>query len=255
MSMPHPFHTYSRAPAYLIRHTQGFRIAALRAIESVSRFPRAMRAAAAADAADAVPASDESKRAAYAAVTADLAAFFESEASAEAKRGGGSGGAPWAGIDTVGRMSLLCAFLARAFPSWHFVGFYVVAKKAVAAAAAAAGAGSDSDGLELQIGPYQGDVLATARIEFGRGQCGACAAARATQIAADVSVCANYIPCDDVTRSEIVVPVFGRNAHNEPEDAAAARRMIAVFDVDSPVLGNFNETDKAGLEALLAAYF
>jgi hypothetical protein len=101
----------------------------------------------------------------------------------------------------------------------------------------------------------KGDVLATARIEFGRGQCGACAAARATQIAADVSVCANYIPCDDVTRSEIVVPVFGRNAHNEPEDAAAARRMIAVFDVDSPVLGNFNEVDKAGLEALLAAHF
>lgn len=58
-----------------------------------------------------------------------------------------------------------------------------------------------------------------------------------------------------MTRSEIVVPVFGRNGHNEREAAAAARRMIAVFDVDSPVLGNFNEVDKAGIEALLAAYF
>ena len=148
------------------------------------RTAQSTSAAAAAAAADAVPASDDAKRAAYAAVASDLAAFFESEALAEAKRGGGSAGAPWAGVDTVGRMSLLCAFLARAFPSWHFVGFYVVVKKA-----AAAGGGGDSDGgEELQIGPYQGDVLATARIPFGRGQCGACAEARATQIAADVSV-------------------------------------------------------------------
>ena len=197
--------------------------------------------------ADATPQIDDSKRASYAKVTADLASFF----SAEATSGGTVlSGVPWAGIDTVGRMSLLCAFLARAFPSWHFVGFYVVGRKRECTT-------DDAESEELNIGPYQGDVLATARIPFGKGQCGACAAERVTMIAADVSVCANYIPCDDVTRSEIVVPVWGRNGHNEPEEnrPEAPRRLIAVLDVDSPVLENFNAVDKENLELLLAKYF
>ena len=199
---------------------------------------------------DAAVQSDAGKIAAFSAVKADLAAFFATEASAHADLAG----APWAGIDTVGRMSLICAFLARAFPSWHFVGFYVVGRKRGRAADAAAAAAAEE---ELHIGPYQGDVLATARIAFGKGQCGLCAAERATQIATDVSVCAQYIPCDDVTRSEIVVPVWGRNGHNEPEEQRpdAPRRLIAVLDVDSPLLENFNAVDKEHLEALLATYF
>ena len=110
-------------------------------------------------------------------------------------------------------MSTLNAFLARAFPSW------------LALCRLLHGDGGGES-------PYQG-VLA-ARIGFGRGQSGACAAERATQVQAeDVSVCANYIPCDDVTRSEIVVPVFGRSGHHaEPEVAppapgASCRRRAA----------------------------
>ena len=190
------------------------------------------------------PQSDAAKLASYAAVRADLRAFWASAG------GGGS-------VDTAGRMASLNAFLARAFPSWHFVGFYT---------AGAAGA-------PLTIGPFQGDVLATPRIAWGAGQCGSAAATGAPTIAADVSVCANYIACDDVTRSEIVMPVYGRNGHNEcdapppagasadalmPWGAAAApgaRRLIAVLDIDSPILENFNDVDRQQLEEILAEHF
>lgn len=176
--------------------------------------------------------SDDRKRSAYAMAIGHLEKFFEKYPAAE--------------LDNVARMSTINAFLKRYFPSWHFVGFYVVSKP----------------GEMLAIGPYQGDVLATALIPFGKGQCGACAAEQATQIQADVSVCANYIPCDDFTRSEIVVPVFGRNGHAEPEAAGdpaatprAAKKLIGVFDIDSALLGNFNEVDREHLEALMAKYF
>ena len=108
----------------------------------------------------------------------------------------------------------------------------------------------------LQIGPYQGRVLATALISFGRGVCGTAAAEQKTQIVEDVGTCANYIPCDDVTRSEIVLPVFGRNMHSESEAPdTAERKLIAVLDIDSESLAGFDTVDAECLEAILATYF
>jgi L-methionine (R)-S-oxide reductase len=136
------------------------------------------------------------KRAVYSKVRSDLEGFFAKYS-----------------VDTAGRMSTINSFLKVAFKHLVFVGFYTVKSEGV-----------------LQIGPYQGPVLATGIIAFGKGVCGTAAETRVTQIVADVSTCANYIPCDDFTRSEIVVPVFGRNAHNEPdapltEDASSSKRV------------------------------
>lgn len=173
-------------------------------------------------------------------VEADLAAFFKK----------------YPGIDTVARMSTINSFLKHAFPYMHFVGFYTVME----------------DGKRLQIGPYNGMVLATAIIAFGRGQCGYCASIQKTVIAEDVATCGNYIPCDDVTRSEIVLPVFGLNKHNEAdavvdgaagagaagEGAAAAapsKKLIAVLDIDSDVLAAFDAQDQERLERILQTYF
>jgi len=183
--------------------------------------------------------SDEKKARVYAGVDADLAGFF----------------AKYPGVDTVGRMATLNSFLAAAFTYWHFVGFYVVRTPPPSAAGAAAATPTEERRV-LHIGPYQGKVLATAIIAFGKGQCGACAAAEATQVQADVSTCANYIralfvgllvdmlvrafthtlrspnaACDDVTRSEIVVPVFGYNYHNEADvpATAGAPRKVRLF--------------------------
>jgi GAF domain-containing protein len=166
------------------------------------------------------------KRAAYAKLHADLAAFF----------------ARYPGVDTTARMASINSFLHAAFPQWVFVGFYTVKEP----------------GKLLQIGPYQGHVLATALIPFGAGVCGTAAVTLETQVVDDVTTCNNYIPCDDVTRSEIVVPVWGYNYHNEPDATAAAgapRKLIAVLDIDTGEVGGFDGVDKEALEALLARYF
>lgn len=132
------------------------------------------------------------------------------------------------------------SFLKYHWPEWCFVGFYTVRDA----------------GSMLQIGPYQGRVLATALIAFGRGVCGTAAAEGVTQVVDDVGTCANYIPCDDVTRSEIVVPVFGRNSHSEPEAAPTAeRKLIAVLDIDSERLAAFDAVDAECLQSILTTYF
>jgi GAF domain-containing protein len=50
-----------------------------------------------------------------------------------------------------------------------------------------------------------------------------------------------HIACSSASKSEIVVPVF--NKSNE---------IIAVLDVDSNKLNDFSETDKVGLEEIMA---
>ena len=68
-----------------------------------------------------------------------------------------------------------------------------------------------------------------ALIEFGKGVCGTAALEQTTQIVDDVSVCQNYIPCDDVTRSEIVLPVFGNHYLNEPPTSAGTSKKVHVI--------------------------
>lgn len=144
-------------------------------------------------------------------------------------------------------MSTVNSFLREAFPDWHFIGFYTV---------------KHDNPQMLQIGPYQGAVLATALIPFGKGQCGLCAAEETIMVAEDVATCSNYIPCDDVTRSEIVIPVYSRLRHDEPYDVSKAsdealpKRLIAVLDIDSPILACFDSAaDGCQLRRLIDKYF
>ena len=55
----------------------------------------------------------------------------------------------------------------------------------------------------------------------------------------DVNAIDNYIACDGITNSEIVVPIFTTDG-----------RLVGVFDLDSPLVGGFDDDDKEGLEAL-----
>lgn len=77
----------------------------------------------------------------------------------------------------------------------------------------------------------------------------------------DVTTCNNYIACDGETKSEIVVPVFGYNYHNEPEaaggDAGATnyKKLIAVLDIDTGEEAGYDAVDKQHLEALMARWF
>jgi L-methionine (R)-S-oxide reductase len=143
-------------------------------------------------------------------------------------------------LDVTGRMATLNSFLYANFPRMNFVGFYVVTVP----------------GAELAVGPYQGEVLACGTIAFGKGVCGTAAARGETQLVRDVSAVENYIACDDETKSEIVLPVYGRNYHNEPEAAAGApRKLIAVLDIDGDAIGAFDSVDAARLAALLELIF
>lgn len=130
--------------------------------------------------------------------------------------------------DRVARMATVGAMLADAFPQFFWTGFYVV---------------DPARPGELVVGPYQG-TLGCLRIPFGRGVCGAVAAAGETRIVDDVEAFPGHIACDSRSRSEVVVPVFG-----------AAGVLIAVLDVDATEVAAFDAVDAAALERLVAQVF
>ena len=97
------------------------------------------------------------------------------------------------------------------------------------------------EGNDLLVGPFQGKP-ACARIPFGRGVCGATAVKRETIVVADVHAFPGHIACDSASASEIVIPVLKDD------------RLTGVFDIDSPKPDRFSDEDRAGLEAMLAAF-
>jgi len=94
-------------------------------------------------------------------------------------------------------------------------------------------------GRLLRVGPYQG-TLGCLEIGFGKGVCGTAAAERRTVVVPDVERFPGHITCDSRARSEIVVPVFGRDG-----------ALCAVLDVDSEHRAAFDAEDAAGLERLV----
>ncbi len=90
---------------------------------------------------------------------------------------------------------------------------------------------------ELVLGPFVGRP-ACIRIPVGQGVCGAAAKSGATQLVADVHAFPGHIACDGDTRSELVVPVLRDG------------EVVAVVDLDSPVLSRFDTDDQEGIEAL-----
>lgn len=95
----------------------------------------------------------------------------------------------------------------------------------------------------LKIGPYQGGHGCLV-IPFARGVCGAAARTRQTQIVADVEAFPGHIACSSSTRSEIVLPVIGRDD-----------RLIGVLDIDSDRPDAFDQSDADALSSMLAEVF
>jgi L-methionine (R)-S-oxide reductase len=93
---------------------------------------------------------------------------------------------------------------------------------------------------ELVLGPFQGKP-ACVRIALNRGVCGTAAARRETIVVPDVDAFPGHIACDSASRSELVVPIIKDEA------------LLGVLDLDSPMPGRFDEADRAGCEALVAA--
>ena len=125
-------------------------------------------------------------------------------------------------MDDIGKMSIIASILKTEFNEWIFCGFYRVVKERL-----------------LEIGPYQGNVIACSHIHFDNGVCGAAATLNKTIIVKDVLSFPNYIACDSDTVSEIVVPLIKN------------KKLLAVLDIDGHKIGQFDEDDKSYLEKIL----
>ena len=89
----------------------------------------------------------------------------------------------------------------------------------------------------LTVGPFQGKP-ACIHIQPGKGVCGTALLKDKTVLVPDVHEFPGHIACDSASNSEIVIPIHSN------------RRVIAVLDIDSPLLDRFSEADKAGLGKL-----
>ena len=118
--------------------------------------------------------------------------------------------------DVTANLANIAAVLKEAF-GFFWVGFYL----------------SKED--QLVLGPFQGPLACT-RINFDAGVCGHAYTTRETVIVPDVDEFPGHIACASASRSEIVLPVMGRDGS-----------IFGVLDVDSDKLDDFSPDDANGL--------
>lgn len=125
--------------------------------------------------------------------------------------------------DIIANMANFSALIFNSLPDLNWAGFYIMRSG------------------ELVLGPFQGQV-ACVRIPVGKGVCGTCVATGEIQLVADVHAFPGHIACDAASNSEIVLPV----RHNG--------EIIAVLDIDSPLLSRFDQEDQTGLAQLVQLF-
>ena len=124
--------------------------------------------------------------------------------------------------DLIANLANTSALLFTTLPQLNWAGFYLLRSPD-----------------ELVLGPFQGKP-ACVRIALGRGVCGTAAAARRTVLVPNVHEFPGHIACDSASNSEIVLPLINNNGE-----------LLGVLDLDSPLLGRFDEQDQRGLEAIV----
>lgn len=122
--------------------------------------------------------------------------------------------------DLIANLANITAVLKEAF-GFFWVGFYLV------------------KGDQLVLGPFQGPLACT-RIGFGEGVCGYCWEKKETVIVPDVEKFPGHIACSSLSRSEIVIPVFGPSGE-----------VFGVLDVDSDRPDDFSDIDAEGLGTIV----
>ena len=121
--------------------------------------------------------------------------------------------------DQIARMANAAAMITERM-RFFWVGFYRVV------------------GDQLVLGPFQGPA-ACQRIGFGKGVCGSAWKEHRTIVVPDVEQFPGHIACSSLSRSEIVVPLFGADGS-----------VTAVLDIDSDQPDTFDSTDAAWLELI-----
>jgi GAF domain-containing protein len=125
--------------------------------------------------------------------------------------------------DFIANAANFSALLFNALPNVNWAGFYFL------------------QGEELVLGPFQGNP-ACVRIPMGKGVCGVAAAQCETIIVPNVHEFPGHIACDVASNSEIVVPLFD------------GERLLGVLDLDSPLMGRFDDQDAEGLNELVTVF-
>ncbi len=119
----------------------------------------------------------------------------------------------------VANMANVVAVLREVF-GFFWVGFYV----------------ADNEN-ELVLSAFQGPIACT-RIRKGKGVCGTVFQNGETLVVEDVDAFPGHIACSSASRSEIVVPIIKNS------------KVVAVLDIDSDKLAEFDRTDKKYLEEM-----
>ncbi len=111
------------------------------------------------------------------------------------------------------------SILRREVPHFNWVGIYL------------------KEGDELRLAAWDGpQATQHVRIPIGQGICGLAARTEETVIVDDVNADPRYLACFPETKSEIVVPIFGRSG------------VIGEIDIDSDTRAAFTAADQALLE-------
>lgn len=122
----------------------------------------------------------------------------------------------------IANASNLSSFIIHTIPNLNWAGFYFV------------------DGDELILGPFNGKP-ACIRIALGNGVCGTAAKNRETIVVENVHAFPGHIACDAASQSEIVIPIVHEGI------------LYGVFDIDSPILNRFSDSEKEYLENCVGA--
>lgn len=125
--------------------------------------------------------------------------------------------------DLIANAANFSALLFNSLPNVNWAGFYFLR------------------GDELVLGPFQGNP-ACVRIPMGKGVCGVAAQQCETIIVPNVHEFPGHIACDVASNSEIVVPLFD------------GERLLGVLDLDSPLIGRFDDQDAEGLNELVTVF-
>jgi len=118
--------------------------------------------------------------------------------------------------DPAAHRATAAALLHHKVPGVSWTGFYML------------------KGGELVVDAYQGPVACLV-LERHVGVCWAAIDGDETQIVADVHAFPGHIPCDDRSRSEVVVPIHD-----------VGGRPVGVLDIDSHRENHFDEIDGDG---------
>jgi L-methionine (R)-S-oxide reductase len=119
-------------------------------------------------------------------------------------------------------MATVCAVLHHKMNHHFWTGFYFAA---------------GDNGDELHVGPYQGPVAC--QVLRDRGVCLHCARTGQPVLVPDVEQFPDHIACDARSKSEIALPMIKGD------------QVIAVLDIDSDKLAQFDEDDVAPLTEIL----